>query len=39
MQGMLLPCEADLHTGADAVNNPALMVIHRMMARHPGIIS
>jgi hypothetical protein len=35
---MLVPCQADPHTGVDAANDPALMVICHMGAGHPGSI-
>jgi hypothetical protein len=38
MRGVPVSCQADPHTGADAANDPALMVVHRVGAGHPGPI-
>jgi hypothetical protein len=36
---MLVSCQADPHTDADAANDPALMAIRCVGAEHPGAIS
>jgi hypothetical protein len=39
MQGVPVSCQGDPHIGLDDANDPALMVICRVWAGHPGTIS
>jgi hypothetical protein len=36
---MTVSCQVDLHTDADAANDPTLITIHCVGAGHPGAIS
>jgi hypothetical protein len=36
---VLVSCQEDSHTNTNATNDPALMVAHRVGARHPRTIS